>query len=166
MRERSSVKPHSCHTFARLQYISSSKGHDSASPVTTAGILIIVSTTRCIFQANYKRRNENWRTMRVQIKRMETYSSVADKAFETRRHACLTTLTFPQLLVCSYKRNAETLTDTSKMFISPFSKKLLNLPGIEKKKKEYFPPKLPRQKSRRGWGVQNNNEKNKLKQQH
>lgn len=51
-----SVKPHSCHTLALLQYISSSRGHDSASAVITAGILIIISTAQCIFHANHNGR--------------------------------------------------------------------------------------------------------------
>lgn len=51
-----SVKPHSCHTLALLQYISSSRGHDSASAVITTGILIIISTAQCIFHANHNRR--------------------------------------------------------------------------------------------------------------
>lgn len=37
-RDASSEKPHSCHTLALLQYISSSRGHDFASLVITAGI--------------------------------------------------------------------------------------------------------------------------------
>lgn len=37
-RDASSVKPHSCHTLALLQYISSSRGHDFASLAITGGI--------------------------------------------------------------------------------------------------------------------------------
>lgn len=46
--------------------------------------------------------------MRAQFRRMETYSSVADGAFaDTRRRVCLAMLAFLQLLVCTYKTNAE-----------------------------------------------------------
>lgn len=57
MPEHSSVKTHSCHTLALLQYISSSQGHDSASPVITTGILIIISTAEYICHANHNRSN-------------------------------------------------------------------------------------------------------------
>lgn len=42
-RRSGSAEPHSCHTPAPLQCISSSRGHASASAVITAGILIIIS---------------------------------------------------------------------------------------------------------------------------
>lgn len=87
--EHSSVKPHSCHTYALLQYISSSRGHDSASPVTTAWILIIISTALCILHANHNRSKADWKTMRAQFRTKETYPCVADRVFaETGRNVC------------------------------------------------------------------------------
>lgn len=90
MPESSAAKPHSCHTLALLQYISSSQGHDSISPVITTGILIIISTAERIFHANHNRSNTRSENNEGPIWREETYSCVADGAFaETGRNVCL-----------------------------------------------------------------------------
>lgn len=48
-RSAGSAEPHSCHTPAPLQCISSSRGHGSVSAVITTGILIIISNGRNVF---------------------------------------------------------------------------------------------------------------------
>lgn len=57
-RSSGSAKPHSCHTPAPLQCISSSRGHGSVSAVITAGILIIIFQRRNVFFMQIKKGEE------------------------------------------------------------------------------------------------------------
>ena len=68
MREPLLQKAHSCHTLALLQYISSSQGHDSISPVITTGILITISTADAFFMQIIMKAMRDWKTMRAQFR--------------------------------------------------------------------------------------------------